>query len=121
MAIRDMQSQALQNAASAIGNGTTVDLEGYPVDSVVYARWSANVDAGQLVIETSDDSSFAGTWAPLATLTISAGVGSGKIDVVQIQGVLRYIRARIATVVNGGNVTATLIWRWPPHSAPLTA
>jgi hypothetical protein len=87
--------------AATSGSGT---VEAFPVAKQLtfYVIWSPGVTAGQVVIETADDANYSGTWAgPLGT----ASAGSDKTDIVQLNGIFRFVRARISTPVAGGNVT----------------
>jgi hypothetical protein len=85
------------------GSGT-VQLFGQVREVAIYVTWSSGVTAGQVVIETADTEAYAGTWAPLATLSF----GENKQDIVQMTGAFRAIRARISTDVVGGTVTVRL-------------
>src|SRR2546422_11162598 len=84
--------QALQNAASATGNGTVVDLGGVSRDIGIYVIWSAGVSAGQVELETAFDVDYNGTWGPIAT----AFPSPNKMQLAQLPGAYRAIRARIA-------------------------
>jgi len=93
----------LLNAATS-GSGT---VEVFPIAKqlAIYVTWSPGVTVGQVVIETADAANYSGTWAgPLGTVS----AGSDKTDIVQLNGIFRFIRARILTPVVGGNVTVKL-------------
>jgi hypothetical protein len=66
--------------------------------------WSAGVNAGQVKLETAFDTTYAGTWAPIATADFVAST----VQVVQATGAYRAVRARISTTVTGGTVDVRL-------------
>lgn len=65
-----------------------------------HIQWASGVVAGELVIECSNDKNYAGTWAPMATITFS-GVAP-KQDYVYTPGQPKNIRHRITVPVSGG-------------------
>ncbi|MBI4916883.1 MAG: hypothetical protein HY825_13630 [Acidobacteria bacterium] len=95
-------------AAAATGNGNTWNTRGAINDNLVFVAWSAGCSAGVVTIETAETAAYAGTWAPLTTVSWSA---ASKTDVVQIIGPIGVIRARISTAVVGGTVTVTAYGR----------
>ena len=93
----------LQPAGSTgTGNGNEWDLQGLNVEASIYMTWASGSSAGQVVIEASNVTAYAGTWAPLTTISWSA---ASKIDLYQFQGTFRYVRARIASAITNGSVT----------------
>lgn len=71
-------------------------------ETAVYVEWSAGTTAGAVKVESASDAAFAGSWAPLATVTWSA---ASKEDIVQITGVHLHLRTRISTAIVGGTVS----------------
>lgn len=63
-------------------------------------QWATGVTAGEVVIECADSSTYAGTWAPMATVTFSGT--APKEDYVFTPGQPKAIRHRISTTVSGG-------------------
>lgn len=72
-----------------------------------HISWSTGVVSGVVEVECADDSSYAGTWAPMGTVTFSGT--APKQDYVFTPGRPRAIRHRISTVLVGGTVTTRLI------------
>ena len=72
-----------------------------------HISWGTGVTSGVVEIECADDSSYAGTWAPMATVTFSGT--APKQDYVYTPGRPRAIRHRISTVVANGTVTTRLV------------
>lgn len=69
----------------------------------------AGVSGGVITLEASPISGYAGTWLSLGTITANAasklfgvGVGIGSITGFPI----RFVRARISTVISGGTIKA---------------
>ena len=97
----------LQDVATS-GNGDAIDFNASVGSVVLYVSWSAGCSAGVLVVETAASASYAGTWAPLATVTWSA---ASKTDIVQIIAPVEALRVRISTPISGGTVTVTATGR----------
>lgn len=70
--------------------------------TAVYVSWSAGTSAGVVTIETAHTSAYAGTWAPLTTVTWAA---ANTEAVYQLNGTYESIRTRVSTTVVGGTVT----------------
>lgn len=97
----------LSSASALNATGTAAGASIMPAcrESVIYVKWSAGVGAGAVTIESSDDSAYSGTWAPLATVTQT---GASREDIVQITGIHLNLRSRISTLVTGGTVSTIL-------------
>ncbi len=97
------------NAASAINTKGAIGGSFIPQirEFAAHCNWSTGVSVGEVKIEAADDDAYTGTWAPLATVTYSAG--SPNQDIVQITGTAVAYRARISTGVVGGTVTVTVV------------
>ena len=65
-----------------------------------HIKWATGVTSGVVEVECADDADYAGTWAPMATVTFSGT--APKQDYVYTPGRPRAIRHRISTVVAGG-------------------
>lgn len=76
-------------------------------EATVYVGWSTGTTSGAVAIETAVDETYVGTWAPLATVTYTAG--APKQEIVQLTGTLWGFRTRISTVLAGGNVSTWLV------------
>jgi hypothetical protein len=101
-------TMTMLNAASTIqATGTLAGASIMPAcrESVIYVQWSAGTSAGVVTVESADSSAYAGTWAPLATVTWSA---ASKEDIVQITGIHLNLRTRVSTGVVGGTVTTIM-------------
>ena len=75
-----------------------------------HISWATGVTSGTVEVECADDSSYAGTWASMATVAFSGT--APKQDYVFTPGRPRAIRHRISTVVAGGgapSVTTRLV------------
>lgn len=97
----------LSSASALNATGTTAGASIMPAcrESVIYIKWGAGVGAGAVTIESSDDSAYSGTWAPLTIVTQS---GASREDIVQITGIHLNLRSRISTLVTGGTVSTIL-------------
>lgn len=75
-----------------------------------HISWATGVTAGTVIIETADSSTFAGTWAPIASIAWS--VTSPSQDYAYTPGQPKAIRHRITVTVSGGGaptVTTRLV------------
>lgn len=66
-----------------------------------YIKWATGVTAGSVIIETADDSAYAGTWAPIVTITNNGG-GTAYEDYVYSPGQPKALRHRVGTNISGG-------------------
>jgi len=71
-----------------------------------YVEFGAGTGAGVVLIETASNTSYAGTWAVLSTVTWSA---ASKSHYVGVTDALAVVRARIGTAVTGGTVTVKVV------------
>src|SRR5262245_3220064 len=92
---------------SGVTTGTSAAIAFNDCQSVNWIiEGSAGVGAGAVVIESSDDPSYSGTWIVVAgptTVVASAKLG-GKADFPQGG----FVRARVSTTVTGGTVSVFL-------------
>jgi hypothetical protein len=98
-------NQKLLSAQSALNDkGTVPDVFGTLglTRTTHIVKWGTGVSAGAVIIEVADDSTYTGTWAPVATITYASG--SPKADYAYVEGHYGSIRHRIATAVVGGTV-----------------
>jgi hypothetical protein len=110
MAKADVVDRVMLDADSI--DETAVTFEGVPSATPQqgfyhHVSWSAGVVSGVVEIECADDADYAGTWAPMATVTFSGS--APKQDYVYTPGRPRAIRHRISTVIGGGTVTTRLV------------
>ena len=76
-----------------------------------HIAWANGVTAGTVVIEVADSSSYAGTWATIATVANNGG-GTAYEDYVYSPGQPAAIRHRISVTVSGGgapSVTTSIV------------
>lgn len=94
----------LQSAATT-GNGLVIAIPNSFRKHKITITPSAGISAGAVQIETSDNPSFAGTWAPVGggPLTLVANTQQA----IDFEGIFPYIRVRVSTNVVGGTVTVT--------------
>lgn len=97
----------LQSAATT-GSGTTLAIPGvFTQHEFLVQTEDLTYSAGKLLLESSGDPSFAGTWVVLATeITLAAN----KVLRFAITGPLSFIRARISETITGGG-TVTVYYR----------
>ena len=69
-------------------------------------RWNAGVSSGVVDIETAEDETYTGTWAPVATVTFTGT--APKTDYVRVQGAYNALRHRISTIITDGTVTTRI-------------
>jgi hypothetical protein len=100
----DGVSIPLQVAASATGPGTILAIPSSFNRHNFLIRASAGVASGAVQVETSNDPTDAGVWAPLTASPITTSVASSDI-LVAYTGILNFVRARISTVIAGGTVS----------------
>jgi hypothetical protein len=72
-----------------------------------YVSWGTGVTAGVVEIETADDPSYTGTWAPIATVTYASG--APRQSYVYVEGSYEAFRHRISTAVAGGTVSTRIM------------
>lgn len=74
----------------------------HPQQTITHTiSWATGVTSGTVVIESADSGTYAGTWAPIATL-VNNGGGTAYQDSVQHPGGFKAIRHRISVTVAGG-------------------
>lgn len=102
--VRVMNAQSADETASdAVGSAYMSQCR----ETAIYVDWLTGVTSGVMQVESSVGDAYAGTWAPLATVTF-AGTAPNQ-DLVQITGVHWALRTRISTVVVGGLVSTWLV------------
>lgn len=113
---RDSVAAAEQTVDQTLLNAASVQDTAVPVtapvvmacqETAIYVEWGTGVTAGAVIIESAFTATYAGTWAPLVTVTFAAT--APKVDIVQITGVHGTLRTRISTTVANGTVTTRLI------------
>lgn len=98
----------LLNAATT-GTPTAGDARGYSSPSVTVTA-SAAISAGTVIVEESDDPTYAGTWSQIESITLSSVFPSagGKSVRHYSQSSYGFIRTRIGTTVVGGTISTFL-------------
>lgn len=95
-----MVDQVLFEGKSA--EGTTGAFDAFSnAHSCVYVVFSSGVTAGTVVIETAHRPDYTGSWSAIATISAS----SDQVRHVTMIGAYRFIRARIASAIQGGTVS----------------
>lgn len=88
----------LQSAATT-GNGNVVDLRGLAGKYAFIVKPSGTITGGAVQFEEAPEDDYAGTWEPIGS---SVSVTTDTLDVQQITGRYRAIRARITSNITGG-------------------
>lgn len=96
----------LQDAAT-IGNGTVLAIPPSFRNHNFMITAAVGVTSGAVQVETSNDPSDAGTWAPL-TASPTTVVASTNI-LVAYTGILNFVRARISTTISGGGAPSVTV------------
>ena len=106
-----LDTRQLQNAATAVGNGSAVYIGAQARRSTVYLRGTGTIVSGSIVIEEASDLLFSGTWSSL--VTVAASTLSGGVETaVHIDAVVGAVRARVSVAIGGGgNVSANVLGR----------
>lgn len=99
-----MDAQSVDETTSTVLTPATVSKF---KEMAFYVEWSTGVTAGVVEIETASHEAYAGTWAPVATVTYASG--APRSEVVVVHGVGLAFRARISTAVADGTVTVTFV------------
>lgn len=88
-------------AGSTSGTGAVVQLTSGRVQLWAVLTGSGTITGGTVVLEESDDQSYAGTWSQIASLTASGLTGGAK-QVVQRVGPACFTRWRVTSAITGG-------------------
>lgn len=91
----------LNDVSEVLGPGRL----GTAKETLITITWPSDSASGQLEFEGSDDGTFTGSWANLASIPWTA---ANKKDQVRYTGGQSYVRLRVSTPVTGtGGATAT--------------
>lgn len=82
------------------GSGVFAIPPGFRQHTITLKTSNGTVSAGAVQVEASDDSDFAGTWAPVGGGPITPIQNSEQQ--VQFEGTYRFVRVRISTNLTGG-------------------
>lgn len=93
----------LQSAATT-GNGTAIQVPNSFHKHQFLIKGAGTISAGKIKLEGADQTDYSGTWALLATEVV---IIAGEL-IVQYEGVLRAVRARISENVTGALGTVTV-------------
>lgn len=96
---------AMQSGATT-GNGTVIAVPSSFNQHSFYIKGIDIPSAGAVQLESADSSDYTGTWAPLAGGPVT--VPDGEV-LVQLVGVLMFIRARISTDITSGTVNVNYV------------
>jgi hypothetical protein len=94
----------LLSSASTIHTTSTLGQSYGPVcrEMTFYIQWSSGTSDGTVLIETAHIGSYAGAWAPLTEVAWSE---ANSEDIVQITGVMMFVRTRVSEAIVGGTVS----------------
>lgn len=105
-------SQRLLSEAAAEGDtGTTPPAfrNCGVLETTHLIEWSEGVSSGVVEIETAASEDYAGTWAPVSTVTFDGSeTPAPKTEYVRVQGSYGAMRHRISTIVTDGTVTSKI-------------
>jgi hypothetical protein len=88
-------------------------LNGRYIEMTFYVLFSHTSDSGVITIETAPYNEYAGTWAPIATMTWAA-IDTCKYT--SVTGAFGAIRARISTVITAGSCDVWMVASTPTGS-----
>lgn len=95
--------------AATTGTGTPIAIPPSFITHSFLLVPGAGVSSGTIQLETANDPNDANTWPTIdgkATGTTNAfTIASTADQIIQFSGRLMFVRARVTTVVGGGNVT----------------
>jgi hypothetical protein len=97
----------LQDAQTALGAGLVIAIPDSFKNHTIYIIGNGAVGAGAVQIETTDDGTFSGTWAPIGGGPVTV-VANAEVIITFI-GVYKFLRVRISTVVTVGTVTVKYV------------
>lgn len=101
--------KTILSGATTNTTSSTLDLGGRQRELTVYLKWATSFVAGNVIFETADDESYAGTWASLGpSATVAFSGTAPKQDVVIITGVLKAVRCRTTNTDAGGGAGVTV-------------
>ena len=93
---------AAEAVSDVLGPGTMSRIR----ELGVYVVASAGVASGVVLVEGAHSESYTGTWATLATITLT---GASRVHYAAVTGVHLAVRLRISTVVAGGTVDGHIV------------
>ena|SRR3990167_237494 len=91
------------NAVGLVPDGRVI---GGLIETALYVVFGSGTSAGQVTIEGAHSYDYAGTWAPIATVS---WVSAARVHLVAITGRHLALRARISTAIAGGTVDVWVI------------
>ena len=97
----------LHEPLSTIGNGLVIAIPDSFKHHTIIIKGSAGVSAGAIQPETADTFDYAGTWAPIGGGPVSVVVSAEVV--INLEGVYRFLRARISTTIADGTVTVSYV------------
>jgi len=89
-----------QQDAQTTGNGTVLAIPPSFRNHTWIISTPSGTTTGAIQIEASNDPADAGTWAPLTASPTT--ISNGADVIVQVTGLLNFVRARISTTISGG-------------------
>lgn len=110
---REYHQQLLLDDQSA-DETTSAEIEALDIEAInLIVESGAGVSGGVVELEGAPVSGYTGTWKQLGTLTINAAttVFAAAVGIDDAVLPIRYIRARISTVISGGTVDVYVAYR----------
>lgn len=100
----------LLQSAQTTGNGSVYDLGARSLTITFYLTGNGTTSGGEITYETSDDPTYTGTWALLATAVNASDVSGNKKKITTVTGCFRIVRARISSnITGGGNIDVRVV------------
>ena len=99
--------------STTTGTGTAIAIPSSFRNHEFLLTCATGVTAGTIQLEVGSDPTLdTATWAPLAATTLGAFTITSAVDqMIQFQGLIPYVRARVTTAVSGGaGPAATVIY-----------
>jgi hypothetical protein len=97
----------LHTAGGAAAPGLVLALPDSFKHHTIIIKGSAGIASGAIQPEVADVYDYAGTWAPIGGGPVAV-VASSEI-VVNFEGVFKFFRARISTLMGGGTVNVIYV------------
>lgn len=92
-----------------VGQAVAVDVGALGLGgggSTHYIKWDDTSTGGEVTLETADDPTYTGTWAPVKVFPWS---GANRQDAFNVIGPYVALRHRISLSIVGGTVTTRIV------------
>lgn len=103
-------AQKMLSGASVDGDVGVANLAKLGCEETTHViSWGSGVGAGVVQIEAADSADYAGTWAPVVTMTFDGSTGDApKQDYARIAGTYAALRHRVDGAIEGGTVDSRI-------------